>query len=107
MYIYIYIQSVSIFLFQTCLIEQNRQFVSADFIADLFKSTYESCNFWMKWIQEGTIFFLSILGPDGTIFGETNNEITNSMTSHIHWYQEQEEEQVVGVIYGRKILTRV
>ena len=56
---------------------------------------YESFDFWMEWILEGALSFSSTLPPPiVAIFGGTNKEMTNTMTSHVHLYKELEKEQV-------------
>ena len=47
-------------------------------IFNLFKSSYESFEFWMEKISATT----------GVIFRGTNNIMTNIMPSHIHLYEE-------------------
>ena len=37
--------------------------MSAYFIVDPFNSSHESFDFWIKWIQEGAVCFLSTFGP--------------------------------------------
>ena len=52
------------------------------FLIDSFKFFYESFDFWMEWILESIIFFLST--STGAIFGGTNHEISNTVTIYIN-----------------------
>ena len=44
---------------------------------------------------------------DGAIFRGANNEIINTMTSYMHLYKGEKEEQVVGLRKKKRILPKV
>ena len=59
----------------------------------------------MEWIKKKSPHFSRILlAPARAIFGKTNSEMTNVMTSPMHLYEVYEEEQE-GRIYSSKNTT--
>ena len=57
-----------------------------------------------KEFRKAPHFFPLLSAPIEAIIGGTNNEMTNSMTSHIRLYKENEEEQVKGEWWKKRIL---
>ena len=67
----------------------NGHSASSYFISDPFKSSFESLDIWMEWIQKGAIFSQILSASAGAIFRETNiwndeqNNKSNNLTRHL------------------------
>ena len=59
--------------------------MSAYSIFDLLKPSYD---FWMEWILESAMFPQELPAPTGAIIRGVNNEMTNTVISHVHLYKE-------------------